>query len=358
MSDLSWLTTIFCPLLGVLISNARGMAPVKALIAARRNKKLGEKNFGLTDSMRALLNNIHFYDISSLHFHTGPLSPIPFALITNNCIGWTMYAILNGDYFIFMSNCFSMILGFGLCLTAIHILEHTDHKQNPRDKGLRLKVEGILMISASFWLTIVFLVGIVLRAPEYTALNIKIVGSFSNICSLVFYAAPLTNIAEIIRRKDSSSLYAPAIAINLISCLLWFFYGFIGINAMIVWIPNTVGGALCIFELFIVWLYPPHKDGGFDGLLQEEQALSTFAVYSSSRHMSSADLIPLLGAFLNPDNQGLPVATPESNKLEKFKSSLDMIAEEKPRNRAVTTSAVVENPQHDEVTRAAQSSKC
>lgn len=53
MSDLSWLTTVFCPLLGVLISNARGMAPVKALIAARRNKKLGEQSFGPAYSMEA-----------------------------------------------------------------------------------------------------------------------------------------------------------------------------------------------------------------------------------------------------------------------------------------------------------------
>ena len=269
-----------------------------------------------------------------------------------------MYAVLNGDYYIFMSNCFSMILGLGLCLTAVHILEHTDHKVNPRDKGLRLAVEGILMISASFWLTIVFLVGIVLRAPKYTALNIKIVGSFSNICSLVFYAAPLTNIAEIIRRKDSSSLYAPAIAINLISCLLWFFYGYIGINAMIVWIPNTVGGALCLFELFIIWLYPPRKDSGFDGLLSEEEPLSTFAVYSSSRHMSSADLIPLLGVYFATPADTLPVASPESNKMEKFRSSLAAISEERPRDRAVTTTAIIKNRDHTDDARAAQSAKC
>jgi hypothetical protein len=49
MTDLSWLTTIFCPLLGVVISNARAMAPVKALIVARKNKKLGK--------------SLHFYEV-------------------------------------------------------------------------------------------------------------------------------------------------------------------------------------------------------------------------------------------------------------------------------------------------------
>ena len=114
------------------------------------------------------------------------MSPIPFALITNNCVGWTIYAILNGDYFIFMSNCFSMILGFGLCLTALHILEHTDNGENPRDQLLRLKVEGILMISSSFWLTIVFITCLVLRDPKYLTFNIALVGSFFRIISEIF----------------------------------------------------------------------------------------------------------------------------------------------------------------------------
>ena len=39
-----WLTTLFCPLLGVIISNAVGMAPVKAVLEARQKKKLGNEN--------------------------------------------------------------------------------------------------------------------------------------------------------------------------------------------------------------------------------------------------------------------------------------------------------------------------
>jgi hypothetical protein len=41
-TDISWITTIFCPLLGVLIDNAEGWAPVWALLQARKNKRLGE----------------------------------------------------------------------------------------------------------------------------------------------------------------------------------------------------------------------------------------------------------------------------------------------------------------------------
>ena len=232
-----------------------------------------------------------------------------------------------------------MILGLGLCLTAVHILEHTDHKLNPRDSILRIRVETILMCSSSFWLTIVFLVGIVLRSPVYHETNILLVGAVSDVCSLIFYAAPLTNVAEIIRKKDSASLYAPAIAVNLVSCILWFFYGLLGINQMIVWIPNTVGGALCIFELIICCVYPPNRDPDFEGLIDGHHPTADFAVYASSRHMSSADMIPLLGVFFTSSEQAsLPIA--HSTKSDKFASRLVAIPEEPSRSRAATTTEV------------------
>lgn len=232
-----------------------------------------------------------------------------------------------------------MILGLGLCLTAVHILEHTDHKSNPRDKILRIRVETILMCSTSFWLTIVFLVGIVLRKTEYSATNILLVGSVSVICSLIFYAAPLTNIAEIIRKKDSASLYAPAIVVNVICCILWFFYGLLGVKQLIVWLPNAVGGAICVFELVICCIYPPNLDPGLEGLIDGHHPTADFAVYASSRHMSSADLIPLLGVyFAQSEQSSLPVA--HSVKSDKFTSNLISIPEETMRSRAATTTEV------------------
>ena len=246
-----------------------------------------------------------------------------------------------------------MILGFGLCLTALHILEHTDNGANPIDNIIRLKVEGILMISSMFWLTIVFITCLVLRDPKYHELNITIVGSFGDICSLVFYMAPLTNIKEIIRKKDSSSLYAPAIFINLVSCILWFFYGLYGISQQIVWIPSAIGVVVCIFELYICWHYPLLPKQEFDGVADDHYRNNDFAVFASSRHMSisAADFGELLGfpsssVKADDNNSGDNNGNnkyPKSCKSPMF-SSLEGIPEENvPRNRSVTTSAIHEN---------------
>lgn len=223
-------------------------------------------------------------------FATGPLSPIPFALITNNCIGWTTYSILSHNYFIFSSNCFIMILSFVMCLTAIHILERSDRKQNPRDAIVRLRVEGILVCSASFWLCVIFVIGLILYEPQYTAFNLNLVGSLANVGTLVFYAAPLINISEIFREEDSSSLYAPAIIINLISSILWFFYGFLGVKQMILWISSAVGLAISLFQLYLCWLYPTVLNEDFDDFQEEEFPSSDFTVFDSSRLLSSRNL--------------------------------------------------------------------
>lgn len=136
-----WVTLFFCPALGVLISNAVGLAPVRAVLEARDKKKLGPSTIRcfplifFSALLRFHLLNFSSYVCSDYSMQykclipttficfKGVLSPIPFALITNSCFGWLYYSVLLADYFIFFSNCFSFLVGIGLCLTAIHILE-------------------------------------------------------------------------------------------------------------------------------------------------------------------------------------------------------------------------------------------
>ena len=146
------------------------------------------------------------------------------------------------------------------------------------------------MYSAGFWTFIIFICGIVLNDPKYEETTITIVGAFSVVGSLMFYGAPLMNMVEIVRTKDSSSLYAPALFINGVSCTLWFFYGLLGVYAVIVWLPNIIGLGLVVVELGMCCMYPAKRSKSI-GSGEENEPLSEYAVYSSSRHMSNADLI-------------------------------------------------------------------
>jgi uncharacterized protein with PQ loop repeat len=255
MSDPKAIVTgIVCPLLGVLICVGMALAPVPALLEARRNKSLGD------------------------------LSPIPFAMMCNSQLGWTLYGVMKRDYYIFFSSSIPLLLSFILTLTAIHILERGDYTE--KEERLRITIERIMVGAAGLWLTIGFITGIPMGTPELKETTVTIVGSFSIISSFVFYAAPMANMREIIRTKDSSVLYWPALLMNLFNCLLWFFYGLLGVYSVMVWFPNIVSAAITATELAMCVIYPAkHRDLSYaeKGV---EPPNTDFAVYCTSRRMS------------------------------------------------------------------------
>lgn len=163
-------------------------------------------------------------------------------------------------------------------------------KGNGHEDSVRIKVESILVISACFWLFLIFITGIVMRDPVYSEERVTVLGAFCVVSSLIFYGAPLINMVEIVKNKDSSSLYAPALVINGINCLLWFSYGLFGIHAVIVWLPNIIGMTLVAVELGLCCIYTA-KDHSTNDSSVDKEPMPDYAVYSSSRHMSSADTV-------------------------------------------------------------------
>jgi solute carrier family 50 protein (sugar transporter) len=201
------------------------LSPVKAVLDARKNKDLGE------------------------------LDAIPFALIMNSQLGWTLYGVMLRDYYIFLSSCFPFMFGVILCMTAIHILER---RPEQKEKKIRVRLETIMLTSMMFWMTIVFITSLVM-GPDLSATATLIVGVASDVSSLVYYASPLSGIAEVIRLKDSASLYIPSIVISSLNCILWFFYGLLGVNSILIWLPNVIGLVICVVELVICFIYPASR---------------------------------------------------------------------------------------------------
>ena len=237
MSGASWTTSILCPLLGAILCNAMAIAPFKAVIDARKKKDLGE------------------------------LNPFPFALIMNSQLGWTIYGAVQADIYIFFSSAIPFVLGAVLCMTAIHVLERgVQHEK--REKVMRLRLEYVMFASVTYWLTVVFVISIVLKSADKSTAAL-IVGISSDISSLLYYGAPLATVADVIRTKDSSSLFVPAIVISAINCILWFFYGLLGVHSALIYVPNVIGIILCVGELIVRGIYPaPTKS--FEEKLAEE----------------------------------------------------------------------------------------
>ena len=213
------------------------IAPFKAVIDARKKKDLGE------------------------------LNPFPFALIMNSQLGWTIYGAVQADIYIFFSSAIPFVLGAVLCMTAIHVLERgVQHEK--REKVMRLRLEYVMFASVTYWLTVVFVISIVLKSADKSTAAL-IVGISSDISSLLYYGAPLATVADVIRTKDSSSLFVPAIVISAINCILWFFYGLLGVHSALIYVPNVIGIILCVGELIVRGIYPAPKKS-FEEKLAEE----------------------------------------------------------------------------------------
>jgi hypothetical protein len=104
---------------------------------------------------------------------------------------------------------------------------------------------------------------------------------------------------EVVQTKDSSSLYYPALILNGASCILWVFYGLLGVRDIAIYLPSLVGLFLVIIGLGMCFIYPAmyiHVDEGQTGETKEVgeaitiRDISPYAVYGTGREMSFASL--------------------------------------------------------------------
>merc|ERR1719343_1866912 len=92
-----------CPVLGVILTNAIGISPLKDL---QRAVAQGE---GLND-----------------------LNPTPWVFQLGNCLGWTVYAILANDWYIFCADFPGFIIAVWLNMGAVKLLYLSHHQEETR----------------------------------------------------------------------------------------------------------------------------------------------------------------------------------------------------------------------------------
>lgn len=220
MSDNNWATKYLAPALGTLLANAMWATPISIMRGARRDRELGNIN------------------------------PIPFNVVFASCIAYMFYSILKQDYFIFFSNIFGILIGVSCITTSLMLLS----KETPSkfESSLRDLVEYLFIGTLAFWLIILLFVGLVL---EGGGVSDSLVGTIAVIASILYYAAPLSTMARIVRKKDASSLYLPLVLVNLVNAVLWFIYGLAGINDIYVWLPNALGIVLALTQIGLVMWY-------------------------------------------------------------------------------------------------------
>mmetsp|Transcript_19062 Transcript_19062/g.30840 ORF Transcript_19062/g.30840 Transcript_19062/m.30840 type:complete len:227 (+) Transcript_19062:524-1204(+) len=197
-------TKLVAPGVGCLLANVMYFSGVSAMMRCKRAGRLGDMN------------------------------PLPFPVMLATNISWIMYSILLGDYFLFFSDAPGAMVSVYFTQVGYSLTQ---------DKSkTRAAMETSLMSLIMALLTLTLYVGIVARdaSPEHKQI---VVGIFANLVLVMYYAAPLSEVKEVIRTRDSRSLYFPLAVAQTICGGSWLVYG-IALNDPFIYAPNGMGTIL------------------------------------------------------------------------------------------------------------------
>ena len=204
----SRLLEFYAPLAGTIVANLMFLAPVSAVLAARKDEALGEVN------------------------------PVPFVSIIGNCVAWLGYGFATGNNFVFASNLPGTMLGFWFTLSAVAFAS----------KAQRLVVERMLLS----YLFVLISAGWV--AVKSTMPAKDVFGYVANGLLLLYYAAPLSTLAKVVRQKSSASINVPLSFMSVVNGGLWSSYG-LAVSDVYIWVPNVIGVVLSSVQLALCGLF-------------------------------------------------------------------------------------------------------
>lgn len=201
-----------CPSVGALIAFFMFASPLKAVLAADKQKFLGE------------------------------LNALPFIAMLGNGMGWIAYGLVIHDYFVYGTNIPGVLFGLFYVMTTYKwAAESTQDMMKHVFMGL---------------VTVFLTVGLVHMGAGLGPRGIKTLWGSNAVAILgVYYAAPLSTIATVFRERDSSSLHWPMCMMNVINGLLWFAYGLATKDFFLI-VPNGVGAAFNVVCLIISFSFP------------------------------------------------------------------------------------------------------
>uniref|UniRef100_A0AAV1TTC5 Sugar transporter SWEET1 n=1 Tax=Peronospora matthiolae TaxID=2874970 RepID=A0AAV1TTC5_9STRA len=135
----------------------------------------------------------------------------------------------------------------GVLLGAYYVLIYYKYTPN-RTQPTRLLSSAMLVI-------LLMVYQVFTRSPEETQL---ITGIPANILSVFTAASPLLQLKSILRRKDASCLPLGMSAMNVVGGSLWFIYG-IMLGDPLVMCPNLFSLTMGIIQVSLICLYPGGK---------------------------------------------------------------------------------------------------
>jgi len=212
MSAMTVFTEKIAPTLGTVIANGMFLTGLPPIQAARKNGSMGS------------------------------LNPIPFAMILANCVAWLNYGFVTQNPYVFYANALGSMLGLHMTLTGVRLATPNARKSLER---LVIGLGSVLVVSG-------YVISTVLDTFDAKR---TVAGLVANGMLMLYYGAPLTALAQVVKQKDSSSLYWPLSLMSVINGSLWGVYG-LALKDMLIAVPNGIGAVFGVIQLLFCLAFP------------------------------------------------------------------------------------------------------
>eukprot|EP01025_Chloroclados_australasicus_P037509 TRINITY_DN3829_c1_g1_i1.p2 TRINITY_DN3829_c1_g1~~TRINITY_DN3829_c1_g1_i1.p2 ORF type:complete len:269 (+),score=11.79 TRINITY_DN3829_c1_g1_i1:65-808(+) len=206
-------TNLIAPTLAATLANVMFSSPLSAVLQVRHSHQLREIN------------------------------PLPYPVITANCVGWLIYSAVTQDPFVFAGNIPGSLLGVFYTFTTVIYAP-------PNIRDLMMMT---FIIFPFVFSTQLFIFAMMQVSADVVQFGIALT---NNIILVVYYAAPLSVFYKVVRQRDCSSLYLPLAITNTVNSSMWFIYGLVGLSDPFLWVPNGIGVVLSIFSIVLIAIYP------------------------------------------------------------------------------------------------------
>lgn len=183
-------------------------------------------------------------------------STLVYPLMMVNALAWLVYALLLGNTYIFWANICGWLLGFYLTL-QFYALSSMPSSPNGLTAGaspdhgkwlMGLAVGGQAWVMlGAYWS---FLVYKPLSSASTLWMGWTAIGAL-----LLFYAAPLSALSAVLRRRDASSFQWPLMVTCLANAVLWSAYGW-SLSDPFIYGPNLFGLVMVFIQMGFKLVYP------------------------------------------------------------------------------------------------------
>lgn len=209
------MSSLFFPVLGVILSNALYFSSAPAVLQASRRGTLGN------------------------------LNPLPLVLMAVSTISWMCYSLVVANGFIVASNLPGAVASFAFVAISLPLIPTEDTSAR---RNVTIVLSGGAAALLALWTYFVF------AKVEHERL-VFLLGAFASVICVLMFASPLSTVREVVATANAASIYGPLTATQCTNCAMWTVYG-LSIGDVWVYGPNGTGLALGLAQLLLKVLYP------------------------------------------------------------------------------------------------------